>query len=577
MKAVSFLVASLLAAVVEVSSEPFVYFKRDVNSFNKRDTSANYKCVPVNIPSKLRFLHTNDIHSRLDQFDNKYGSDCSANSMTRCVGGAARIIQTINDIRANSSNTVLFDAGDQFQGTLFYTVFKGAKSAEFMNAAQYDLMCIGNHEFDGGVPNAGAFFKKLNFAVVSSNFDATKEAAKPLVEAGVQPYKIFEKYNMAVIGYITKTAGDITNSPGMSFSDPIVTVQKYIDELHAKGIKRIVCVSHNGYMEDKELAEKTSGINLIIGGHSHSLLLKNLTLPGVEGAYPSKVVNLANETTVVVTAHRWGDYLGNIEVEWDSQDHLLSVIGEPIFLNQAMPVDPSFAAKVANWSQEFIPYKTTILGELKNSLENVGCWKQECAIGDLVADAMLEHVSTQGVNAAFINTGGIRASFRAGNISAADILAISPFGNVISTFDYTGKELLLLIQRHIMALNVSAVENGAAGPADIFLNGDKNMISPPQWAGIKFTYDLTAPAYQKVFDAVISDTKGSYVTIDPIVTYRLATLDFISTGGDYIIPPLDRIKNKIVVGDVFADTIGEYFTKHTPVTGTTDGRWSPRV
>lgn len=121
---------------------------------------------------------------------------------------------------------------------------------------QYDLMTVGNHEFDDGEAYLTKFLKSLDFPIVNSNIDM--ETTNHLGKSGVlRPYHVFEKYNLGVIGFITNTTAGL--SPGathIKFLDPVDVVQGYIDELHALGVRRIVCVSHNGYKEDQYLARK---------------------------------------------------------------------------------------------------------------------------------------------------------------------------------------------------------------------------------------------------------------------------------------------------------------------------------
>ena len=157
-----------------------------------------------------------------------------------------------------------------------------------------------SHEFDEGEEYLGKFIKTLNFPVVSSNIEMAD--APNIKAAGVKPYHIFEEYQLGVIGYISNTTQDLSGgSKNIKFYNPADVVQKYVKELHSKGIKRIVCVSHNGYFDDIYLAENTYGIDLIVGGHSHSLLLEDPTQDAeAVGKFPTPVLNRAGKTTYVV-------------------------------------------------------------------------------------------------------------------------------------------------------------------------------------------------------------------------------------------------------------------------------------
>ncbi|KAJ3053075.1 hypothetical protein HK097_005109 [Rhizophlyctis rosea] len=266
----------------ELESEP------ETESETETETS-----TPSPLPKKLKILHTNDIHSHLDQFTSS-GTDCRQSNIdtNTCYGGIARIKRTVDDIRANTTtDTLLFDAGDQFQGTLFFNVFGGSKVAEFMNSVKYDVMAIGNHEFDNGEEYLYEFLSNLTFPVLSSNIDLGDTYIKNVVK----PYTVIEKYGLGIIGFITNTTADIT--------------------LGALGVVLSSSTLHNGYDHDKYLAENVPGISLIVGGHSHSLLLKNTSAPGVVGPYPTAVTNPEGKKTWIVQSYRWGNYLGNVEVE----------------------------------------------------------------------------------------------------------------------------------------------------------------------------------------------------------------------------------------------------------------------
>ncbi|KAJ2906661.1 hypothetical protein GGI21_004010, partial [Coemansia aciculifera] len=265
----------------------------------------------------LRIIHTNDLHAHYSPF-NKYGSDCSADDIVQggCYGGAARLATTIDRLRRDHPNSLLLDAGDQAQGTLFYTIGKFNTTIKVMNWLKYDAMCIGNHEFDDGPSLLATFFSKLSFPAICANIDMTRN---PRLAHVVKPYVVIEKYQLGLIGYITNTTGSISSAgPTLSFTDPVPAVNRYVQELRQKGITRIIAVSHNGYHEDMDVAARTYGLDMIVGGHSHTYLALNASEPGAGGAYPTAVTNLEGKMTYVVQAKAWGEYVGYVDVEFAS-------------------------------------------------------------------------------------------------------------------------------------------------------------------------------------------------------------------------------------------------------------------
>ena len=468
------------------------------------------------------------------------GSECRFEDIAnnKCVGGLSRIKTVIDAYRANTSNLLLLDAGDQFQGTLFFNIFGGAASAEMMNAFEYDLMTIGNHEFDRGVSYLGDFISNLTFPVVNSNIDLA--TAPPLAKAGVKPYAIFPKYNLGIIGFITNTTGFITKSASnVTFQNPVEPVQAAIDELHSKGIKRIICLSHNGYKDDQYLAQNTRGISIIVGGHSHSLLLKDQTVPGVVGPYPTQVTNLDGQDTWVVQAHRFGDYVGHVDLEWNSKNELVSLSGDPILLDESIGKDAVVQHRVDQLRKAFSHLTENVLAYTPGDFDMAACKKGpgfECALGNLVADALLDAEKANGVNIGMTNAGGLRSSFSAGNITAADVMTVLPFNNPAAIFSMTGKEIMVVLER------VFAQRDQETG---------RPVISPPQWSGLKVKFDSRKPLYSRVSSVSV---QGQDLVLDK--TYKIVTNDFVAGGGDGILRPLEFTE-----GDEMSDIVIRYLKR----------------
>ncbi|KAJ1951562.1 hypothetical protein FBU59_000073 [Linderina macrospora] len=500
----------------------------------------------------LRVIHTNDVHAHYDQF-NRYGSDCTATDISRgtCYGGAARQVTLINKLRAGHPNTLLFDAGDQAQGTLFYTIDKFNATYKIMNKLKYDAMTIGNHEFDDGPNFVAKFFNLLNFPVVCANMDTSKNPALAKV---VKPYTIIHKYQLGVIGYITNTTGSISSSgPTVSFTDPAVAVNKYVKILRKKGIKRIIAVSHNGYKEDQDVAARTHGLDLIVGGHSHTYLSLNASEPGAGGLYPTAVKNLDGKSTYVLQAKAWGEYVGYVDIEFKKDGSIAKLSGEPVHLTQDIAQDTAMAAQVAEWRKPYEAYGSIVVGNLTTSISNSGCQTGECAIGDLSADAMLwARNRDTPVDIAIINSGGIRAGMANGTIRVRDVLLVFPFGNALVDITLTGAKLRETITGILAKKNVA---NGL--PVTSFL----------QIAGARISYHLTADG-AKALDKLEVKSGNEWVPVDDAKTYKIVTLDFIARGGDNFLSPAIDAPALITMEAALED----YFRAFSPVTAQLDGR-----
>lgn len=503
--------------------DTYSFSGKDVKNFPNLYTQRNRKKKNSTFSETLTFIHTNDIHARIDQFNN-YGTDCTPAQITdnKCYGGVARIRTVVDKIRAEKPGAFLFDAGDQFQGTLFYSFYKGNVTAQAMNDMKYDLMTVGNHEFDDGPAHLAKFFKKLNFPVVSANMITTKR--DPLHKI-VKPYHLFPEKKLAVIGYITNTTGFISNAgPTIKFLDTVPTVQRYVDMLRKKGYKKIIAVSHNGYEEDQDVARRTSGLDLIVGGHSHTFLSADPKDPNSKGPYPTKIMNLEGEPTYIVQAYCWGRYIGNLDVTFDANGVVTNATGAPILLDQTIPRHKETAAKVTEWRKAFDEFGKTVIGNAVEDFPLDSCQTTECAVGDLLSDSMLEAFSMNPeVQAAVTNAGGIRAGFSKGPIRQSDIMNMLPFGNSLAILKMTGKQVKQMFE------NVFEKKNSENG---------KPVTSFIQVSGFKVAYNPNGAAYNRLRDLQIRSKGGKgYEPVKDDGLYSVVFPDFVANGGDSFVVP----------------------------------------
>ena len=220
----------------------------------------------------LTILFTNDFHDRFEPIS-KYDSTCSDedNAAGECFGGIARLITAIEQERTAAGDSVLLlDAGDQFQGSLFFNQYGGDLAAEFMSQLDYDAMAVGNHEFDKGPEGLAEFLEDVSFPVLSANIDVSQNnllsgriGKSVVLEAGGAQY-----------GVVSALAEDTaeTSSPGdtVVFSSAVDAVQAEVDRLTEEGVKNIILLTHVGFNADQRLAAALTGVDMIIGGHSHT-------------------------------------------------------------------------------------------------------------------------------------------------------------------------------------------------------------------------------------------------------------------------------------------------------------------
>lgn len=377
-------------------------------------------------------------------------------------------------------------------------------------------MTLGNHEFDDGDDSLAEFLDDLNFPVVSSNIHSLNTK---LAES-LAPYMIFSGHKVALLALTTETTSTISHPSNLTtFEDPIVAAQrtvKHIKEFNPK-INRIVALTHIGYQQDIALAKATTGISLIIGGHSHTLL-GNMT--GSKGPYPTIVKNRDGNDVFVVTSYRWGEYLGYIDVEFDLSGKIIRYEGAPIHLTNSTVEDADLKNQITKWSKAFIPYRHTVVGYTRKPLGLVTCQAAECTLGDFTADAMEDYLPKSSV-AAFINTGGMRSAIDAGNVTLQNVLDCFPFGNALVELKFTGADLWDIFEGIVSKVNT---KNGRAVASFVQVS-----------RSIRFTYNPSNPVGSRLITLFV---KGQPVNITK--TYNITTLDYIAAGGENFFPGLSN-------------------------------------
>lgn len=170
------------------------------------------------------FFHINDVHAHLDEFSSS-GTDCTRPERG-CYGGYARVKTVIEEQRPNYEDSLWLNAGDEFQGTLFYSYYGGEKIAETLNELEFDAMTLGNHEFDGGDAELGEFLVNLTFPIISANVHSQNKN----VNKTVKPYTIFEEHNLALIGVTAPETATLSNSDASTVFSNAIEVSAVIDE-----------------------------------------------------------------------------------------------------------------------------------------------------------------------------------------------------------------------------------------------------------------------------------------------------------------------------------------------------------
>ncbi len=506
----------------------------------------------------LYIMHTNDVHAHFEQI-NKYGGTCSQDAAAagKCFGGVARRATEIKKIRAEHPDALLLDAGDEFQGTLFFNQYQGKAAQKFMNMLGYNAMVVGNHEFDSGPKVLAEFIKGAKFPVLGANVDASQD---PYLKGLLKPYVILNVngHKVGIIGVTTEMTS-ILSSPGdkVKFSDPIETAQKYAKELESKGVNIIILLSHLGYNRDQELAKKVAGIDIIVGGHSHTFLANNNKKAA--GPYPTVVESPRKEPVLIVTAKAYGQYLGYLQATFNQDGVATAWEGEPILLDKNIPEDPQVLAVVKELAKPLEKLRHTVIGKAAVDLdgERSHCRFAECTMGDLVTDAILWKMKDQGIQIALQNGGGIRASIPAGDVTVGQVLEVLPFGNTVATFEIKGSDLL------------AALENGVSKADNPENEGTGRFL---QVAGLRYSWDPSQPVGHRIVSAEVRNADGTYSPIDPNATYKVAANNYIRHGGDGYSMFKEHAINPYDYGPLLADVVIDYIKAHSPVSVKLEGR-----
>lgn len=465
----------------------------------------------------LSIMHTNDSHANVDKYP--------------------KLVTAAKEVKKEKPNSVLVHAGDVFSGTLYFNEFQGQADLEFMNLMGYDVMTFGNHEFDLGSNADGHkaladFIKGAKFPFVSSNIDFSNDdnlqgLFSDLNSSSPEDGKIYngivkeiDGQKVGFFGLTTAETADISSPGKVKFQDYIEEAEKAVKAFEGMGVNKIVAVTHIGYDDnaavdnDLELAKAVDGIDVIIGGHSHTQLDK------------PKVVDEDGTPTVIAQAYQYNDFLGTLDVEFDSKGNVVKNEGKLIKVADKTE-DAEAVAKLTQYKTQVDKTAKTEIGVTaeqpllnpRTSADNPddkSVRKNETILGNLITDGMLAKANavTDGkVIMALQNGGGIRAAIEAGPITVGEVITVLPFGNTLATMNLTGAEIKQAFETSFKSY---PTESGG------FLHV----------SGAKVEFDSTKPAGQRVVSVKYKDADGNYVELENTQSYTIATNAFTAKGGD---------------------------------------------
>lgn len=470
----------------------------------------------------ITILHMNDFHGHMLPYIDK------TLKINTPVGGAARISWMIQKVRSrNPDGTILLSAGDMFQGTPLSNIFEGQPVIEFMNAVRFDAMALGNHEFDWGMETLSRLSLAAEFPFLSAN---VIEPSSQFL-SNIKPYVIVNRKGIrfAVIGLTTPDTAWTTRPEvvkGVRFSAPQDILPTVIDKVKTEGANFIIVLSHLGLDVDRQLASAVSGIDLIVGGHSHTAVTD-----------PVKVNH-----ALIVQAGYYGAYLGVLQLSIDPET--LKTVSytekdelEIVYSGPGEPVDPNVGRIVDLYNDQIRSEMSKVIGESSVDLQQRPY--EESNLGNMICDALKEDSRA---DLAFFNGGGIRADIPKGKIILEQIYTTLPFDNVVVTMDLTGEQILQLLEQNA---------------------GMENKIL--QCSGLRVHYDMSRPFGSRVTGALVGDQP-----IRSGMNYRVATNDFLAAGGDHF--TVFQQGTNLTYGKLIRDVVVLYLKTHCPVHPSIEGR-----
>lgn len=530
--------------------------------------------LPSSSSFELVLLHTNDVHARVEE-TSEWAGTCRQGGA--CFGGVARRATAVQRLREEGAQrgapVLLLDAGDQFQGTVWFSFYKGREAAEFMNLLQYDAMALGNHEFDNGVSGLlDPFLAQVQAPVLSSNI-RVEAPLDSTFGAAFKPFVILQvgKERVGVVGYTSRETPALSDpGPLLHFEEEVSALQRQVDKLQTLGVNKIIALGHSGFTVDKEVAKRVRGVDVVIGGHSNTFLYTG-PAPSVEvpvGPYPLMVPGAEGRLVPVVQAFAFGKYLGHLRVTFDSDGHVTTATGNPVLLDNSIPQDPSVLSVVRQWKQQLQNFSSQVVGQtlvfLNGSTEE--CRFRECNLGNLICDAMVDWAlgfSEDGewnhVGAALMNGGGVRTSIdettRNGSITMEDLLAVLPFGGTFDLLSLRGSTLKKVFEHSVHRYGESTGE---------FL----------QVSGFRVTFDLSRAVGMRVTSlrALCTHCRVPvYEDVVPDQVYKVMVPSFLVSGGDgYSVIRDERLKHNS--GDLDVSVVQDFVSKRRVIHTAVEGR-----
>ena len=490
--------------------------------------------------------------------------------------GIARVFTKQKEIRDRSPATTIFlNAGDFYQGTLWYSKFKYEPMIEFGNHLNYTAMGLGNHDFDDKIEGLTPFSDMISFPLLASNINSDES---DLVE-GKHYYKStvveVNGTKVGIIGYITQSTRYNFPDGEVAFTDEIASVRREAEKLDAEGVKVIIALGHSGYETDIVLAKQVPLLDLVVGGHSHTFLYTpenedDKPIDFIQGAYPTYVTSAeGNKVIPVVQAKAYNKYLGHLTLNFDVNGELKLPLesegvsfAKPYLMDGTVAPDEETLSMMVKWQDRLSDYKKT-LGYSEVLLKERGD-SEESNIGNAITDSMIAVYEDASI--AMVNNGGIRSSIPVGNITGEDIYYVLPFENTVDKLVLLGSELRKAIE--VAASKLSYADHDKYPGFGLQLSG----------AQIDMVVTEENNAGNRIQSFKVKNTDGGFDDLKEDQPYTLAIGSFLGPVGKqkYLRGIFDEVEIIEYTPGVKTDyeAMAEWVETNSPINSKIEGRFS---
>uniref|UniRef100_A0A182K4G0 Apyrase n=1 Tax=Anopheles christyi TaxID=43041 RepID=A0A182K4G0_9DIPT len=512
----------------------------------------------------LTIIHLNDFHARFEE-TNTVSTRCKPDEGERCIGGYGRVVARVKSLQQEYAdrNPIYLNAGDSFQGTIWYTLLRWNVTAYFLNMLPADAMTLGNHEFDHGVEGLVPFLEAINSPMLVANIDDREE---PTLQGKYQRSVVLVRggRKIGIIGVIHHATETLSMTDRVRFLDEVECINQEADALKQLGVNIIVVLSHCGFTIDQQIAHECPDVDVVVGGHSHTLLhTGNVTdWPDMPAAsYPVVVEQNSGRRVLIVQAGSFTKYIGHLVVYFDENGEAIRWEGNTDYLNETFPKDAQIERELVPWRTQVDALAVRPVGTSKVFLSKPACRTGECNFGSFVADAFVDYYVGRGEGElewtyaaiGITNDGGLRTSLAPGTLTYEDLVTAIPYENTVDTFELRGQYLLDALEYSASRYNT----------ADVL-----------QFSGLRVIFNLTRPAMQRVQQVDVRCRVcriPRYEPLDVNATYRIAIAAWIGSGGNGY-DMFGQHRTNVRIGPLDIDVFERYVSKMSPIMQGTDGR-----